>query len=57
MCVLMQERDVPNTDLHVKTYVQSFDKDMLLHGEVTDFSLPNDLVISKAYIVIPFIVN
>ena len=39
----MQERNVPNTNLHVKTYVQNFESDVLLYGEVTDFSLPNNL--------------
>lgn len=57
MCELIWERGLPNTNLHVKLYIQNFTHDSVLYGEVSNFTVADNLVFYNAYIVLPLVLN
>ena len=53
MCRLINERGLPNTNLHVKGYVPNFNDDFTLFGEISDFNMAQNLEIMRPYIALP----
>jgi len=57
MCDLIWERGISNTNLHVKLYIQNFNEEAVLYGEISNFTLANNLVFHNAYIALPLVLN
>ncbi len=45
MCKLIYARGLPNTNLHVKGYVEDFRHEFELYGEISNFSIAENLEI------------